>query len=950
MFVKSTHLYIVLFLILDVGEKFKYAESCFLYENYFEAASVCSEIPLMPSTTDQIKQAQLLKGKALFYMYQSKICYLMKYRQELQKVEVKLLEAECFSTIKETVQILGCAFDLGYLDSEGSKLLDWAMMDCIREINQLNLCRRCLMCHASKNLRRSHIWPKFALQKMSSTHTEMSNNTESSKKFTFGLEKHKIKSAGECWFWMLCGHCEEIMSQNAENDFSIHFPTEITPQTVKYKSWFFNYSCAILLRTIAFVKFPRCFNDDEIYYTFVYCRNHLLSLQARVGGIKANSSKHKPWQYYSKSFDLKPYVFILPSNIIMQETNVVIQPGIASCTWLAPHRLLDGWRDFSGFSHFFAACCNHVCIVVKYSPSSPCYIPERYEINLMGGSYTIEDDHKRISAIPNGLWMLWNRMVLLDNVSLSGIMRDLSTGAAKKLLSGKTAPMKRLLSGFSELSLSEEVNDNNAVQVPHPMTSTKQLNFLPAEFMLADAGLCTTQRKINFPEGHQVLCHDNFKGSKESLLCFIGIGSSNLYPLNKPYLVFIFLSQENKVEYLDGAFLTMSDKGNIQLSEYFLNHEVANVVRSNLGEYHKFAVYASKILLMKFGVKTVPCLLHYLQCHRGIKARGLPAFACKCSIKGCWYCQDLCHYCLKPRTSSCSLPDFTIHYCNNTCLALLCTKPKELSKNMLVFTHSIQEDNFSDMSVLDILEIHRSDDSHVNQFELVHVCVECCSGNYKPYIIWQKRTLTFQIIPIFYISEDCKILSLFEGGTVEFPANVDEEFTATVTKLVHKQQKKLEYLISTAVQHLGYANFSAFLSYCFKFLNKSESSQNTDTVEGTCVGQSKEKVLLFVSVINLPNPKIVIPEHFITGMSIVNTQLIEVKVDLSASNDLCLNIVVTNPLQEEFNLQLQVVDKNIAIGQFIPAFPGEYILHLSLNQSTANSTKLDTCNVTVTVF
>ena len=938
------------FLILDAGGKLKYAESCFLYENYFEVVSVCSEIPLMLNTAEKINQVQLLKGKAMFYMYQPKIFYLMKHRQELQKLEVKLLEAECFATINETIQVLGYAFDLGYLDSEGSKLFDWAMMDCIREINQLNLCRRCLMCRASKNLRRSHIWPKFALQQMSSTHTEMSNNRKSSKKFTFGFEKHKIKSAGECWFWMLCGHCEEIMSQNAENDFSIHFPKEIAPQTVTYDTWFFNYSCAILLRTIAFVKFPRCFNDDEIYYTFVYCRNHLLSLQVRIGGLEADSTKHKLWQYCSKSLDLKPYVFILPSNIIMQETNIVIQPGIASCNWLAPHRLLDGWRDFSGFSHFFAACCNHVCIVIKYSPSSSCYIPERYEIKLTGGTYVIENDHERISAIPNGLWMLWNRMVLLDNESLSGIMRDLSTGAAKKLLSGRMAPMKGLLSNFAEVSLSEEVGDDNAVQVPHPMTSTKQLNFLPAEFMLADAGLCTTQRKINFPEGHQVLCHDNFKGFKESLLCFIGIGASNVYPLDKPYLVFIISSQENKVEYLDGAFLTMSDEGNIQLSEFFLNHEVANVVRSNFGEYHEVVVYASKILLMKFGVGTLPSLLHFLQCRRGIKPRGLPAFACKCSFKGCWYCQDLCHYCLKAGTSSCSLPNFTIRYCNNTCLTLLCTKPKELSKNMLVFTHSIEEDNFSDMSVLDILKIHRCDDSHVNQFELVHICVKSCSGNYKPYIIWQKRTLTSQIIPIFYISEDCKFVSLFGDGNKEFSAKINEQFAVKITELVHHHQKKLEDLITTAVQHLGYAKFSAFLSHCFKCLNKTESLQNTPTVGGTCVDQSKEKVLLFVSVINLPEPKIVIPEHFITGMSIINSQLIEIKVDLSAANDLGLNIVVINPLQEEFNLQLQTIDKNMVMGQFIPPCPGEYILHLSLNQSTAIFTKLDACNITVTVF
>ena len=918
--------------------KLKYAECCYLYENYFEAASVSSEITFKSSTSDQINKAQLLKGKALFYMYQPKICYLMNNRQELPGLEVKLLEAECFLAIKETIQILGHTLDSGYLDSEGSKLLDWAMMDCIREINRLNLCKRCLMCRASKNLHRSHVWPRFVLQRMSNAYKEMSNahkGMSSSKKFSFGLEKHKIKSAGECWFWMLCGHCEEIMSKSAENDFSVYFPKELNVQTVVYKSWFFNYCCAIILRTLAFVKFPRCFNDEEIYNTFVHCRNHLLSLQVQVEAV---SAKHE-------QCGIKPYVFIMPSNLVMQHSSVVIQPGMVSCNWLAPHRLLDGWRDFSGFTHFFAACCNHVCIVIKFSPSSSCYIPEKYEITLSGGSYAIENERERINAIPNGLWMLWNRMVSLDNVTISGIMRYLSTGAAKKLLSGKEAPMRNLFD-LNEFTLNEQGSDDDrALKVPHPMTSIHQMNFLPSEF-LVESGLSLIRRKVNFPEGHQVLCHENFEESKESLLCFIGIGSCDPYPINKPYIIFIFSSQENNIEYLDGAFLTTSGKGKLQLSEYFLNHEVANVMRSNFVEYHEFVVYASTVLLMKFGVGTLPSLLHYLQCRRDIKPRGLPAFACKCSSKDCWYCQELCHYCLKPGKSSCSLPNLTIRYCSNTCLSLLCTEPKELSKNILVFTHCIEEDKFSDTSVLDVLEIHRSDNSQVNQFELVHICIEHCSGNpsnYKPYIIWQIRTIHYQIIPIFYVSEDCKILSLFQSD--------HQEFTATVNKVICEQEKQLERLISIAVQHLGYTKFSDFLSHCIKCFNKGESSRSSDSIERPYVDQNKEKVLLFVSVISLPKPKIVIPEDFITGMSIVMNQIIEITVDLSDSNDLCLDVSVTSPFQDEIHLQLQVVNKNTAIGQFNPAFSGEFILHFSLKTSIANfPTKVDAHDVVVTVF
>lgn len=929
----------------DADGKLKYAKACFLYENYHEAANVSSEIPLMSNTTNETNQAaRLLKGKALFYIYQPKVLYLMKYRQNLSRLEVKLLETETFQAIKETIQVLGHALDWGYLDSEGSKLLDWAMMDCIRETNHLNLCRRCLMCRASRNLHRSHIWPKFVLQQISRTQTDIS---ESSKKFTFGLEKHQIKSAGECWFWMLCGHCEEIMSQNAENDFSVHFPKEITPQTVMYKGWLFNYCCAILLRTISFVKFPRCFNDSEIYYTFVYCRNHLLSLKVRIGEMEPDSTKHKPWQYCSKLFDLKPYIFIMPSAIVMQESNVIIQPAKGSCNWLAPHRLLDGCRDFSGFSHFFAACCSHVCIVIKYSPSSSCHIPERYEIAVTGGKYVIEDECDRVSSIPNGLWMLWNRMVLLDNMNVSGLMRELSTGAAKKL-SSKLLPKKILLPTFAHVTLSEN-SDKPAVQVPHPMTSVKQMNFLPPEFLLTESVLYATQTKLKFPEGHQILCHNSFNESGQSLLCFLGIGSSVRYPSNKPYVIYIYSSRENKLEYIDGAFLTSDDKGEIQLSEYFLNHEVANAVRSKYIECCECVVYSLTTLLNMFGVGTLTTLLHYLKCRHDIKnIKGLPSFACKClSSEDCWYCRDLCHYCLNPAASSCSLPNSTtIRYCSNLCLTLLCTNPSELSKSTLVFNHCIEGDKYSGISMLDILKIHRNDDPNVNQFELVHVCLESCSespSDYKPYIIWQKRAVFYQIIFIFYISQDCEILSALVKD--------DQKFAATVTETIHRHENFLKKLISIAVQCLGYTKFSSFLSHYIKFLNKNKSLQGGHKVENTCVGQSEESVMLFVSVASLPKPKIVIPDHFIMGLSIVRSQFVEIKVDLSLSNDLHMDVCVTSPFQDQFSLQLQVVNQHLAIGQFIPAFSGDYILHFSLKPFSDSHTKdLDTLNVKVTVF
>ena len=219
---------------LDPECQLKYAQGCYQYKNYYETVGICNDLIACSSSADQLNQAKLLKGKALFYTYQPMVCYLMKQQRELEKVEEKTLQDECFVIMKETIQILGVALDLGYLDGEGSILLDWAMMDCIRETNQLNLCKRCLMCCASKNLRRSHVWPKFTLQQMSDSKANILDTSRASKNFMFGLDKHQFKSAGECWFWMLCSHCEEAITQNAENDFSQLFPKDGSAHTINY--------------------------------------------------------------------------------------------------------------------------------------------------------------------------------------------------------------------------------------------------------------------------------------------------------------------------------------------------------------------------------------------------------------------------------------------------------------------------------------------------------------------------------------------------------------------------------------------------------------------------------------------------------------------------------------------------------------------------------------------
>lgn len=255
-----------------------------------EAFQICTEIII--SIADKgdslLHKAKLLKGKSAFYVYQPKLEYLMKNRAGILKAEANHLKNECFLYMQESIALLGTAYDYGYLDidddKEGSQLLDWAMMDCIRETNMLNRCKRCLLCRQSKELRRSHVFPESALKRNIISKARAASQQGIKPFFAFGAHEDQFRSAGECWFWMLCKRCELIMTQAAEDDFLLRFPHNADIQEFQYKSWLFNYCCAIIFRTMTLVKFPRTFNDDELYKTFLYCRKQLLPLPVKVDG------------------------------------------------------------------------------------------------------------------------------------------------------------------------------------------------------------------------------------------------------------------------------------------------------------------------------------------------------------------------------------------------------------------------------------------------------------------------------------------------------------------------------------------------------------------------------------------------------------------------------------------------------------------------------------------
>ena len=97
------------------------------------------------SEGDQVK-LKIVKGKALFHLFKKEKLHLLSNASTMPSQSFFASHTACFSKLKEIITLLGDSLDQEILDDEGSRMLDFAMMDCICETNKLYECHRCYLC------------------------------------------------------------------------------------------------------------------------------------------------------------------------------------------------------------------------------------------------------------------------------------------------------------------------------------------------------------------------------------------------------------------------------------------------------------------------------------------------------------------------------------------------------------------------------------------------------------------------------------------------------------------------------------------------------------------------------------------------------------------------------------------------------------------------------------
>jgi len=117
-------------------------EGCYQYKKYAKCVELGNQILHMP-------EAQLLKAKALYWIYHQEQRELQRDANSLSQRDFHIKHKTCYSKAREVIGLLGHALDDGLVDKHGgeySRMLDTAMYDYMFETNNLIETRRCYLC------------------------------------------------------------------------------------------------------------------------------------------------------------------------------------------------------------------------------------------------------------------------------------------------------------------------------------------------------------------------------------------------------------------------------------------------------------------------------------------------------------------------------------------------------------------------------------------------------------------------------------------------------------------------------------------------------------------------------------------------------------------------------------------------------------------------------------
>jgi hypothetical protein len=547
---------------------------------------------------ETMNRAKLLKGKSLYHSYQKLQLHFMKERQFIPEHEVQRRIKEIYSKAKEAILLLGTALDNDFLDQEGSRFLDYAMMDYMRETNQLNDCRRCLLCRGrqgKKDMRQSHFIPKSVLKVIGKDFIDDGDH-----KYLLPTGgRISLKSPGECTFWMLCSVCEQRLSQNGEGSFKEQFFPRVygsqgpitESSEVTYRSWLYSFCVGVVFRGLATERFAAVLNSSEVYDIFLACREHLRRLPAKIasGVVVASCEDNQSSGHMEISLMINPVSLKEGDDRLQQLATILKTTG---SPYLSAARLADGKPALSYTAHFFAAHFGTCNIIMKFQPSSEASLPPWSIINPTGGVYVIPEESQRWEHFPPGFWSAQLAAVF----SFERVVNDfvVKTKSQHKTEQQQQQQQQQQISTTSQeevkasnelLSLLDDVFPSSS-KVDHTLVSDFShapfmINRLPQGYVI-ETFTSGFARTIQLPAGHQFILHATHVKNKEGRCTTVFLVGREF--LTAFYLIGVFSGKRGQI--IDFVDLQHS-QGNLALQDHLetdalLEH---NIQKKILGEF-----------------------------------------------------------------------------------------------------------------------------------------------------------------------------------------------------------------------------------------------------------------------------------------------------------------------------------------------------------------------------
>ena len=474
----------------------------------------------MTTATSSLRgMVRQLRGKSFAHLHQKQFWNIIK--QGSLDVAVPLKGGNtvdhCANSAKEAVKDLGFALDCGVLDEEGSQLMDIAMLHYVRIKNQLRDCNRCLLCRRrGVKLKDSHTCPKFVLKEVDKKAKE-SGIAEfiDAQDFYSASGRFAAYTAKTATYAMLCGRCEQVLSQNGEDQFQktimpIFDSASDEMQTAKYDSTLYSFCLGVVFRFFVHNVFTIYCNACEIYSLLVACRHHLLSLPVKYSETESPNPPPVATAVPTTPFE----VFLFPSPLKLHIENSQLIPLASSMTgnygaWYLTSPLCTEPETKAAFCHALVVRLLFFSIVIPFSPAKAggLMLDENCRINPHGGDYQVLPDIRRWEVMPSGLLQVFMWFSHAFEKQLQQISSGLKT---TKKDSKKAKALFDSLTLFTN-TLQQPI-DANSLQLLPPKEKELISMFLPKSLvpvkMLPECfDIKTSPPEVILKEGYKLLYH-----------------------------------------------------------------------------------------------------------------------------------------------------------------------------------------------------------------------------------------------------------------------------------------------------------------------------------------------------------------------------------------------------------------------------------------------------------